>query len=92
MIWIQTVQLSVTGFLEDDFGRDYFEFGPVVQEMPLKGISYLRAPDKLWVNWVFTQPGYPQLSSCKNNCIPVKTIAYFLPHGFWCGYTCFLIE
>ena len=39
---------SLTVFLEDYFGRDYFEFGPVVQEeMPLKGISYLRAPDKL---------------------------------------------
>ena len=22
-----------------------------------------------WVNWVFTQPGYPQLRTCKNNCV-----------------------
>ena len=38
------------------------------------------ALDKLWVNWVFTQPGYPQLRTCKNNCV----FSYiFLRHVFF---------
>ena len=62
--------MTLTVLLEVYFGRENFEFGSVVQEeMPLKGISYLRAPNKLLVNWVFKQPDYLQLRTCKNNCV-----------------------
>ena len=42
------------------------------------------ALDKLWVNCVFTQPGYPQLRTCKNNCVFSKN---FTPRFFFCDYT-----
>ena len=32
-----------------------------------------------WVNWVFTQPDYPQLRTCKNNCV---FFIFFTPHFF----------
>ena len=32
-----------------------------------------------WVNWVLTQPGYPQLRTCKNNCV----FSYFFRHVFF---------
>ena len=41
-----------------------------------------------WVNWVFTQPGYPQLRTCENNCI----FLYFFNHIFGSDYMCFHIE
>ena len=37
-----------------------------------------------WVNWVFTQPGYPQLCTCKNNCV---FSYFFTPRFFFCDYT-----
>ena len=37
-----------------------------------------------WINWVFKQPGCPQLRTCKNNFV----FSYFLRHIFiFCDYT-----
>ena len=37
-----------------------------------------------WVNWVYTQPGYPQLRTCKNNCV---FSYFFYATFFFCDYT-----
>ena len=43
-------------------------------------LSNIPAPKiSFWVNLVFTQHGYPQLRTCKNNCV----FSYFLRHVFF---------
>ena len=49
----------------------------VIQAHPAPKISF-------WVNWVFTQPGYPQLHTCKNNCV---FSYFFTPRFFFCNNT-----
>ena len=44
-------------------------------------------PISFWVNWVLTLPGYPQLRTCKNNCV----FSYFLRHIFFSVIAPFLI-
>ena len=48
-------------------------------------VWFTAAKISFWVNLVFTQPGYPQLRTCKNNCV---FSYFFYATFFFCDYTC----